>query len=686
MRTLLIDNHDSYTYNLFQMIAEVNGVEPVVVANDAPVAARLDPAEFDNIVISPGPGHPARPRDFGVSARVLADAEVPVLGVCLGHQGIALGEGAQVVPAKAARHGYLESVRHDGKGLFQGLPQGFTAVRYHSLAVLEPLPDTLEAVAWAEDGTLMALRHRTRPLWGVQFHPESIETSHGRLLLANFRDLTAGAGRPVVRRSAPPASGSGHRLHLRMIEAAVDGQEVFDRLYAGSGPAVFWLDSARVEAGLSRFSFLGDASGPLSETVRYRVDEGEVRVQRTGEQPRSVPGSVFDYLERRLHERRVDMPDLPFDLTCGYVGYFGYEMKADCGSPNRHRSPGDDAAWLFADRFVAIDHLEDTTYLVAMSDGSPDLVASASAWLEETAAAVQSLIGRGSTPAPAAEGPPDIAARLTVDREGYTAGIRACREKLLEGESYEICLTNSVWLPADEEGHRFYSRLRTVNPAPYGAYLRMGEDSEVACSSPERFLTVTREGRVESKPIKGTVRRGATPEEDAGLRDSLAADPKTRAENLMIVDLLRNDLGRVCRVGSVHVPRLMATESYATVHQLVSTIRGELRADVGAVDAVRACFPGGSMTGAPKLRTMEIIDDLETEARGVYSGSVGYLSCNGAADLNIVIRTAVRTGDRWRVGAGGAIVLASDPEEEFEEMLLKAAAPLRAYRVPEGVR
>ena len=196
-------------------------------------------------------------------------------------------------------------------------------------------------------------------------------------------------------------------------------------------------------------------------------------------------------------------------------------------------------------------------------------------------------------------------------------------------------------------------------------------------ASPERFLRVGSDRVAESRPIKGTAARHADPEVDARIAEELRLGAKTRAENLMIVDLLRNDLGRVCEVGSVEVPAFMYVESHATVHQLVSTIRGRLRPEVTTLGAVRACFPAGSMTGAPKERTMEIIDRLEGSARGVYSGALGYVSHTGEADLSVVIRTAVRAGAGVTVGAGGAIVLDSIPEEEYEEMLLKAGVPAR---------
>jgi para-aminobenzoate synthetase len=200
VRTLLVDNHDSYTFNLFQLIAEVNGSEPVVLTNDAPTLTPRTLGDFHNIVISPGPGRPQVARDLGRLAEVLRTTRLPVLGVCLGHQAIAHAAGATVVRAPQARHGHLSKVTHNGEDLFAGIPAQFVAVRYHSLCVTPPVPPVLKVTAWAEDGVIMALRHRELPRWGVQFHPESIASEHGREILENFRDITAKAHRvPVIR-------------------------------------------------------------------------------------------------------------------------------------------------------------------------------------------------------------------------------------------------------------------------------------------------------------------------------------------------------------------------------------------------------------------------------------------------------------------------------------------------------
>ena len=715
MRTLLIDNYDSYTYNLFQLIAAVNDAEPTVLTNDATLPSDWSEV-FDNVVISPGPGRPDEPGDFGISANIIASAEIPVLGVCLGHQGVAASEGVRIYPAPRPRHGHLTQVRHNNSPLFRDIPQEFIAVRYHSLCVLPPLPVTLEPLAWAEDDIIMALRHRVKPLWGVQFHPESVATDFGAELMGNFGRLTADYLRarerrapdrapdraPVRRapvrqpvraletleravriavpgRAATEPASLSYRLHVRTMHRAVDTEAAFTRLFARSATA-FWLDSSRAKPGFARFSMLGEAAGELAEVAVYRVGENAVRVQKSGTEI-SVSGTIFDYLERELTRRSVAAPDLPFDFSGGYVGYFGYELKADCGSPNAHRAGTPDAVWVFPDRMVTVDHEEGTTYLLALSDGGPAADQAAREWLRraETMLPPDGADNRNGDNRQPGIGRGELAGWLVRDRRQYLDDIAVCQRKLRQGESYEICLTNALRVPAAEDGFAFYRRLRRINPAPYAAYLKVAGIT-VASSSPERFLRVDRSGAVESKPIKGTAPRGRTPAEDERLRAELTGSGKTRAENLMIVDLVRNDLGRVCEVGSVHVPRLMVTETYETLHQLVSTIRGQLRADIGVIDAVRACFPGGSMTGAPKLRTMQIIDSLETEARGVYSGAIGFLGCNRTADLNIVIRTAVLADGQWRVGAGGAIVLDSDPALEYEEMLLKAMAPMRAYR------
>ncbi len=692
MRTLLIDNYDSFTYNLFQLLAEENGVEPVVVRNDEASWAELSRLSFDNVVLSPGPGRPGRQRDFGVCAEAIRRCEAPLLGVCLGHQGLGWVYGGEVVRAPRPMHGWVCPVEHDGSPLFAGIPHRFEATRYHSLCIAQPLPAELEAIAVAADGVVMALAHRTRPQWGVQFHPESIATEHGRQLLANFRDLTAalperGSLPPKYVGKEPRNEEGELRLRVRRLEARHDPAAAFTALYRDSTSA-FWLDSSRAGAG-ARFSFIGDARGPLGATVAYDVKARELTVERGGE-TEVLREPILDYLERELARLRPPAADLPFDFDCGFAGYLGYELKADCGADQVHRSTLPDAAFVFADRMLAFDHEQGHTYLLCLHSSGDE--AAAETWLSATAARLTDLaaaVGEGASgegspepprccsAEPSPDAPPPTTFRLARPPQRYLEDIAACKEHLLEGDSYEICLTNSIEAELDVDPLALYMELRRVNPAPFASYLRCG-DLAVLSSSPERFLRVDGEGGVETKPIKGTCRRGDSASEDARLAEDLRTSPKNRAENLMIVDLMRSDLGAVCEVGSVEVPALMEVETYETVHQLVSTVRGQLRADRGATDCVRSCFPPGSMTGAPKLRTMEILDELEGRARGIYSGAIGYFGLGGGCDLSVTIRTIVLAGSAATIGAGGAIVLQSEAQNELEEAILKARAPMHA--------
>ncbi|MBO2465179.1 aminodeoxychorismate synthase component I [Actinomadura violacea] len=664
MRTLLIDNYDSFTFNLYQLLGEVNGRPPEVVRNDADWS-RLSAADFDNVVISPGPGRPDRDRDLGIGARVIDEWPLPLLGVCLGHQGICHRLGGKVEHAPEPVHGRVSQVAHSGDGLFAGLPSPLPVVRYHSLAVTA-LPDELEAVAWTDDGVLMGVRHRSAPIWGIQFHPESICTGQGRELLANFRDLTR------AHHGAGP-----YRLHVRRLAAAPDPEAAYRTVFDGR-PGAFWLDSGTHAEGTSRFTLMGDGAGPLGELVTYRVGDGRVRLEKQGTASERAAGSFFDYLDREVTRRAMPAgDDLPFGFRLGYVGYLGYELKAETGGAAAHASPTPDAAMVFADRGLVIDHAEGASYLLRLSrrDDDPEV----DGWFAETAGLVRALPPESRTRIRplTSDDMADLAIELHHDRAAYLDLIHECLQEIRDGESYEICLSNTATARTAVDPLATFAHLRRVSPVPYGALLTF-PGVAVLSASPERFLTVSAEGLVRSKPIKGTRPRGATPERDAALRAELAASEKDRAENLMIVDLVRNDLNTVCAVGSVRVPRLFDVESFAPVHHLVSTVEGRLRDGVTAVGCVRAAFPPGSMTGAPKVRTMEIIDRLEGRARGVYAGALGWFSLTGACELSVVNRTIVAAPGGASFNAGGAIVALSDPEEEFAETMVKARAMIAA--------
>jgi para-aminobenzoate synthetase len=654
MRALIVDNYDSFTYNLCHLVGSVTGVAPTVVRNDDVV----DLAGFSHVILSPGPGRPDRDADFGVCAEIIRSSELPVLGVCLGHQGICHVHGGEVGPAPRVRHGETSPVHHDGTGLFDGIPSPFDAVRYHSLIVTR-LSDALEATAATGDGVLMAVRHRRRPQWGVQFHPESIRTQYGHRLLANF--LRQPRVRPTIEVTRPAA---GRAVRHRRVATAASAETVFDALYASSEHA-FWLDSADEGTAGGRFSVLGDASGPLARVVTADVTAGTVTVRRADRADEVVPGRFLDWLAADLARHRVQVPDLPFGFALGWVGYLGYELKGECGSTNQHASEHPDAAMIFADRAVVVDHQEREVHLLALDDDG---------WLDDTAATLRTLTDQ---PADADLPAPQVGPlRARHGRAAYLDLIAACQDEIVAGETYEVCLTNQLTADGKLDPWPAYRRLRRANPEPFAALLRFGELS-VLSASPERFLRVTADGFAESRPIKGTRPRGATPAEDEALKAGLAASAKDRAENLMIVDLVRNDLGSVATLDGVTVADLFAVETHPTAHQLVSTVRARLRGDRTAVDAVRAAFPGGSMTGAPKLRTMSIIDRLEGGPRGVYSGALGYFSLSGAADLSIVIRTLVAWADRVSYGVGGAVIALSTPDDEVTETAVKATPLLR---------
>src|SRR5207237_5347409 len=295
----------------------------------------------------------------------------------------------------------------------------------------------------------------------------------------------------------------------------------------------------------------------------------------------------------------------------GYVGYLGYELKADCGTASTYQASTPDACLLLADRMLAFDHEEGAVYGLCLVGGRQDQL-DAEAWLFEVEAIVTEVRDRRTEAAPAASRTAPVAPTpvLRHDRGAYLDLIAECQRHILDGDSYEICLTNTLSTEPLVDPLGAYLALRRLNPAPFAAFLRFGGVS-VLSSSPWRFLLVDPAGTVEAKPVKGTVRRSSRQHEDEELRRSLVESDKERAENLMIVDLMRNDLGTVCEVGTVHVAKLFDVESFATVHQLVSPIRGRLRVGASALDCVRAAFPGGPLTCPPKARSTDLLACLE---------------------------------------------------------------------------
>lgn len=423
-------------------------------------------------------------------------------------------------------------------------------------------------------------------------------------------------------------------------------------------PGAAWLDSGAPQAS-ARYDI-------MVALPRQRVtwDMGRTWLQAGADEPwQPLEIDPWSVLADWLGNERAGVPGLPF--SGGVLGCFGYDLGAASVLGREDERPSDGAPALslgLYDCAVVLDHDRQAAWLAIQPGG------------EAVAAVLRSRLTATPPQAPSRfrAGP----LREEPERAGYAAAFRAVQHYLHEGDCYQVNLARAFHCGYSGDPWDAYCRLRHWTPAPFGAWLGLPGGGYVLSLSPERFLAVTGDA-IETRPIKGTRPRSADPDEDRQLAAELAGSAKDRAENVMIVDLLRNDLGRVCRAGSVQVPQLFGIESFASVHQMVSVVTGRLQPGVGALDALRACFPGGSITGAPKRRAMEIIQELEPERRGLYCGAIGYIGFDGTMDTNITIRTAVCDAHTMTYRAGGGIVVDSDEDAEYQETRDKALAFLR---------
>lgn len=587
-----------------------------------------------------------------------------------------------------------------------------------------PALDLLDAVIWV-DTPAQARKRRALERDGDSYAPfwDTWAAQEDRLLGEGTSDIFAAAADVVVDGThgvaqAPEfvldaltqlpalehvlgpelARRRGLEFSVARIDALPPAEDLFNALYGASEDAV-WLDSSLAEtmsgagsldpaqAARSRFSIMADDSGCFGQLARH---ENGVTTVTAGQVTTRIRGPFFRWLDSVWGRKAVRAPEhYPGDFTLGWLGYLGYELTAETGgAAQRNALTGTPnlpaASLLFTGRAVVADHQENCLFVLTLTGNhQPASRSEAAQFQGRVLAAVDALRATEATapPSPPASAIVGGTAPRFTARDGerrYKEMIAAAQNEIYRGNSYEICLTTTLEAQtgAALDPWSTYRALRGRNPAPFAAFLRLGYLS-VCSTSPERFLRIDSAGRMRAEPIKGTRRRDPDPATDAALKSDLATSPKDRAENIMIVDLLRNDLSHFALPESLTVPRLCAIESYATVHQMVSTIEAQLAPGSSRAQAVAAAFPAGSMTGAPKISTMAILEGLEAGPRGLYSGAIGYFSLNAATDLSVVIRTLVLAdthdgGTHLSLGIGGAITADSDDEEEWQEIQAKA--------------
>ncbi|MBM7614941.1 aminodeoxychorismate synthase component I [Alkaliphilus hydrothermalis] len=452
-------------------------------------------------------------------------------------------------------------------------------------------------------------------------------------------------------------------MYIKEIITALDSFQLYsifkDRPYS------FFLDSGKNYERLGKFSFIG-----FNPHLVFKSKDQHITITQEGKED-NFTGDPFDSL-REIYNQFQRSYDSEFPFVGGLVGYLSYDMchhieKLPRTAVDDVEIP--DCFFGLYDGIIIVDHIHNRTYIASLG-----IKAEAKEVVEEIAKMIGVAEEKGVEINLTNKQQVELKANFT--REDYIKTVNRVRDYIKSGDIYQANLTQRFQCEIEETPFELYGKLRSINPAPFASFIDFGE-GHIVSSSPERFIQI-RNDIIETRPIKGTRPRGKTPEEDQFNRNELLNSEKDQAELLMIVDLERNDLGKVSKNGTVKVTELFHLEEYPTVYHLVSTVQGEIKEEYDVIDCIKATFPGGSITGAPKIRAMEIIDELEPTQRNIYTGSIGYIGLNGDVDLNIVIRTIVCKDNKAYFQVGGGIVWDSDAEMEYEETLHKGSALMKA--------
>ncbi|KZT05839.1 para-aminobenzoic acid synthetase [Laetiporus sulphureus 93-53] len=760
-RILLIDSYDSFTHNLAALCRRaVPECDIHIIKNDAISISELTVLldHFSAVIVGPGPGSPYNPDDIGLIKHLwkLSDQHLlPVFGVCLGLQSLALEFGGRLKRLSVVKHGQVSRILHQGSEIFKGVGD-VDAVRYHSLHVELRGDEEVEPLAWADDGeengrVVMAVKHNVKPFWAVQYHPESVRTRGGGAeVLSNFwrlaknwammksrqlRPWSATVGTAVgpswpisPPMSAPHSSVPVTKVSTRVLQLpGIAPTQICELLGVADESSDFVLLDSAAQPG--RFSVIGCLTA-ASQKITYCVGGSHVCVSTQGDGSHLEQlhaADIWTWLAAFMRARRAEAGATEVPFWGGLVGFLTYELGVQslaAALPSRRQKCAhgrhSDVSLVFVERSIVLDSLTGKVHVQSIL---PD----DDAWLDDTSlllkqsAKTQPEEARAS-PTKRRKKNSSAAAPTVVlpDRERYIARINQAKEHLFAGDSYELCLTAATHIRVPKtvstgakrssSSWELYKLLRSRNPAPHSAYLRL-HPSTLLSSSPERFLSYSRppHSTCQLRPIKGTVRKapGVT---RAVAEKALVGSAKEVAENLMIVDLIRHDLHGV--VGEVvEVKQFCKVEEYKTVWQLVSVIEGKLPGDVDSEhemnlgwEVLQRSLPPGSMTGAPKKRSVEILHTLEDDDRSVYSGVFGYWCVGGGGDWSVTIRSCFKHDEtqllsradededaeddstradtcteEWTLGAGGAITALSDPEAEWEEMIVKVESVIRAF-------